>query len=98
VIREGARSARHLYTIWVAPERRDEVLARRPDAGVAVNFRAIHLLSYFRERFGFERGMFSSAERIGDRTISLPFYLSMTEADIEGVAERLARILESPAV
>ena len=99
VIREGARSARHLYTIWVAPERRDEVLTRLQEAGVgvAVNFRAIHLLSYFRERFGFERGMFPNAERIGDRTISLPFYVGMAEADVARVAERLAKIIESPS-
>jgi len=98
VVRDRARSALHLYTIWVAPERRDEILTRLQEAGVgvAVNYRAIHLLSYFRDAFGFERGMFPNAERIGDRTISLPFYVNMSDADVEQVVEALARIIESP--
>ena len=83
----GAKSARHLFTIWVAPARRDAVLARLQarGIGVAVNYRAVHLLSYYRERFGFARGMFPAAEQIGDSTVTLPLYPKLTDEQIDYV-------------
>ena len=67
-------SARHLFTIWVAPQRRDAVLAglQARGIGVAVNYRAVHLLQYYARQFGYQRGDRPMAEAIGDRTISLP--------------------------
>jgi len=40
--------------------------------GVAVNFRPIHLTSFYREQFGYREGTFPEAERIGASTISSP--------------------------
>jgi UDP-4-amino-4-deoxy-L-arabinose-oxoglutarate aminotransferase len=80
------RHAWHVFPIWVASERRDAVVAGLHVQGIptVVNYRAIHLLTYFRETFGFMRGMFPIAERIGDSTLSLPFYpgMPMDESDI----------------
>lgn len=89
IVVEGARSARHLFTIWVAPERRDHVLAdlQARGVGVAVNYRAVHLLKYYRESFGFTRGMFPEAERIGDSTVTLPLYPKLTDEEIDYVAD-----------
>lgn len=91
----GARHANHLFTVWVAPARRDAVIAALAARGIAtvVNYRAIHLLTYFRERFGFLPGMFPHAERIGDQTISLPFYPTMPDGDLRAVAVALREIL-----
>lgn len=87
IVPEGATSARHLFTIWVAPERRDDVLAgiQKRGVGVAVNYRAVHLTTYYRERFGFARGAFPVAESIGDRTITIPLWPAMTDADVDEV-------------
>jgi len=87
------KSAHHLYTIWVDPARRDQILhdLQERGVGVAVNFRAIHLLSYFSETFGFKRGDFPRAEAIGDRTISLPFYPKLSDAEVDYV---IAQVLE----
>ena len=89
IVPEGMRSARHLFTIWVPQEHRDASLAMLQDKGigVAVNYRAVHLLSYYRERFGFEPGMFPNAERIGASTITLPLYPSMTDQQVDTVIE-----------
>ena len=67
VVRENATSARHLFTIWVEPGRRDECLWKLQEKGigVAVNYRAVHLLSYYRSEFGFQRGRLPL--RRGDR-------------------------------
>jgi dTDP-4-amino-4,6-dideoxygalactose transaminase len=54
--------------------------------GVAVNYRAVHLLKYYRETFGFTRGMFPEAERIGDSTVTLPLYPKLTDEQIDYVA------------
>ncbi len=54
--------------------------------GVAVNYRAVHLLQWHRDQ-GCARGDFPNAESIGDRTVSLPFYPGMTEAEVDRVIE-----------
>ena len=85
----GSKSGRHLFTVLVPPDKRDTVLGRLQDKGigVAVNFRAIHLLSYYRQNYGYKRGMFPVAEDIGDRTITLPLYPKLTAEEIEYVIE-----------
>jgi dTDP-4-amino-4,6-dideoxygalactose transaminase len=91
----GGRHANHLFTVWIGGGRRDLVLAelQARRIGSVVNYRAIHLLTYFRQRFGFEPGSFPRAEQIGAETISLPFYPSMPEKDAVAVAKALREIL-----
>ena len=87
----GVRHARHLFTVLVDPARRNEILwaLQRRDIGVAVNYRPIHLLKYYRETFGFREGAYPVAEDIGNRTISLPFHTFLTSDQIEYVAQAL---------
>lgn len=91
IVLPGSRSARHLFTVWVDPDRRDLVLAdlQASGIGVAVNYRAVHLLKYYRQTFGFSRGMFPEAERIGDSTITLPLYPKLTDEEVDYVIERV---------
>jgi dTDP-4-amino-4,6-dideoxygalactose transaminase len=79
IVLDGVKSARHLFTIWVDPLRRDEVLAdlQSREVGVAVNYRAVHLLKFYQEQMHHPRGTFPVAERIGDSTITLPLYPSL---------------------
>lgn len=92
----NATSARHLFTIWVPPECRDEILwkLQSRSIGVAVNFRAIHLLTYYRQRFGFKRGDFPVAERIGDSTITLPLYPKMTDDEVGRVIAAVREVVD----
>lgn len=85
------KSSYHLFTIWVDKELRDNILSDLRDrgVGVTVNYRAIHLLKYFREKFGYKRGMFPNAEQIGESTISLPFYPSLPDDDANYVLQAL---------
>lgn len=89
--------ARHLYTIWVAPEKRDAMLAalQQRGLGVAVNFRAFHLLKYYQEELSYQRGMYPVAERIGDSTITLPYYPKLTDAEIDYVIAQVKEALAS---
>lgn len=85
----GTISGRHLFTIWVDPSRRDTILSdlESHGVGVAVNYRPIHLMRYYRDRFGFREGMYPNAERIGASTITLPLYPKLTYAEIDYVIE-----------
>ncbi len=93
----GVRHARHLFVVWVSGGHRDDVITELQAAGVEVmvNYRAIHRLTYFRERFGYHGGEFPQAERIGDSTISLPFYPAMPEDHVDAVVEALRQALQS---
>lgn len=97
-VKPNSRHARHLYTVWVAAARRDEILNRLQERGigVAVNFRAVHRLSYYAQ-LGFQAGQFPVAEDIGDRTISLPMYPNLPADDARYVAEVLGEILANPS-
>lgn len=77
--RPGAIHARHLFAVFVDPSRRDAMIAelKRRQIETVVNYRAIHLLTYLRERLGYREGDFPFAEKIGAATISLPFYPTM---------------------
>jgi len=87
----NARHARHLFTILVPQESRDSLLWRLQDRGigVAVNYRPIHLLKYYQETFGYQKGAYPVAEHIGNSTISLPLYPSLTDEEVTFVIKVL---------
>lgn len=88
-------SARHLFTIWVNPAKRDEIMwqIQAQGIGVAVNFRPIHLMSYYRETFGFKPGDFPIAEHIGASTITLPMYPKLKPEEVDYIIETVKQIV-----
>lgn len=92
---KGSLHARHLFTVLVSPERRDSVLhgLQEKGIGVAVNYRAVHLLKYYRETFGYREGDFPVAEDIGRRTISLPLYPGLKDEEVNYVVDAIKSIL-----
>ena len=93
--RDSAEHAWHLYAVRVPVDRRDRIIEalKADDIGCVVNYRAIHLLKYFKERYGYQTGEFPVTEQIGDGTISLPFYPGMPHADVDYVVHSLDRAL-----
>jgi len=94
---ENSKHARHLFTVLVKSEKRDFVLNKlqEKDIGVAVNYRPIHLLKYYRETFGYKEGDFPVSEDIGKRTISLPLYPSLKDNEVSYVIETLKSIIQN---
>ena len=90
------RHARHLFPVFIEGGCRDAVIQgfHQEGIGSVVNYRAIHLLTYFREKFGFRIGDFPKAEKIGDSVVSLPFYPGMTEDQVATVAATLIRLVK----
>jgi perosamine synthetase len=54
---------------------------------------AIHLFSFYRERFGHREGEFPVAEDVAARSLALPFFPEMTEGQVARVAEALQSVL-----
>jgi dTDP-4-amino-4,6-dideoxygalactose transaminase len=91
--------ARHIYTVWCDGCARDDLMTHLlgERIGAVVNYRPIHLMSYFVKRYGYRRGDFPIAEWIGDRTVSLPFYPDMPLDDVDIVAQAVQQALISRA-
>jgi len=76
---------------------RDSVVTELGTRGVAAKpyFPAIHLMSYYRETFGYREGQFPVCEDVAARSIAIPFFPQMTEAQVARVAEQLAAVLDT---
>jgi dTDP-4-amino-4,6-dideoxygalactose transaminase len=96
---EKSVHARHLYPVLLdsaaAGISRDELSDRLRDCGIStsIHFRPVHLHQYYRERFGFRRGMFPVAESVYDSTLSLPLSAAMDDASVERVIDACHDIL-----
>jgi dTDP-4-amino-4,6-dideoxygalactose transaminase len=89
LVERRGRGSHHLFTIHTLPGGRDGMLSRLGAAGIgtAVNYRALHTLAHMVERLRIPRGSLPVAEEIGDRTISLPMYPTLTREDQDRVVE-----------
>jgi dTDP-4-amino-4,6-dideoxygalactose transaminase len=74
---------------------RDGVVRALAERGVPSKpyFPAVHLMSYYRERFGHREGEFPVCEDVAARSIALPFFPEMTESQVEQVTDSLRDVL-----
>jgi perosamine synthetase len=74
---------------------RDSVVRSLAGRGVPSKpyFPAVHLMSYYRERFGHREGEFPVCEDVAARSIALPFFPEMSEGQVARVAAALAGVL-----
>jgi perosamine synthetase len=54
---------------------------------------AIHLMRFYRERFGHREGEFPVCEDVARRSLALPFFPALTESQVEQVAAALRDVL-----
>jgi perosamine synthetase len=55
---------------------------------------AIHLMSFYRERYGHREGEFPVCEDVAARSVALPFFPELSEGQVERVARALRAVLE----
>jgi perosamine synthetase len=92
---EGRRSW-FVYVVRLPAEAdRDAVIGDLDQRGVEAKgyLPCIHLMPFYRERFGHREGEFPIAEEVAERSLALPFFPAMGEAEVERVAEALAEAL-----
>jgi perosamine synthetase len=78
---------------------RDEVIRALAARGVPSKpyFPAVHLMTFYRERFGHRNGEFPVCEDVAARSIALPFFPQMTESQVAQVAHELGSVVEAQA-
>ena len=59
---------------------------------------AIHLMSFYRERFGHREGEFPVCEDVARRSLALPFFPELTESEIEQVVLAVREVVAEPAI
>jgi perosamine synthetase len=79
---------------------RDGAIRALAERGVSSKpyFPAVHLMSYYRETFGYREGQFPVCEDVAARSIALPFFPEMSEGQVTQVAEALQSVVTGEAV
>jgi dTDP-4-amino-4,6-dideoxygalactose transaminase len=76
---------------------RAQVIERLAQAGIgaSVHFIPLHLHPWYQREFGYKPGDFPNAERLYERSISLPIWPGMTDDQVGRVASTLVEILST---
>jgi dTDP-4-amino-4,6-dideoxygalactose transaminase len=99
--RPGDQHAWHLYVVRLNLDAltigRGEVIERLGAAGIgtSVHFIPLNLHPHYQQRYGYAPGDFPAAEAIFERSVSLPIWPGMTDAQIDRVAATLLEICSS---
>jgi perosamine synthetase len=91
VVRPDRETCAHLYVIKTAG--RDELYEKlRADGiGASVHFIPVHKHPYYKKNFGYRDADYPAANRVFERSLSLPIWPDMTAAQADYVAERVLR-------
>ena len=98
---DGDRRSWFVYVIQVPLEAdRDAAVRGLRERGVDSKpyMPAIHLMSFYRERFGHREGEFPACEEIARRSLALPFFPELTDGQIEQVVEAVREVVAAPAI
>lgn len=100
----AASTTRMSWFVYVVriepPASRREVIDQLSARGIPSRpyFAPIHLQPFYRDRFGYARGQFPVAERLGEDSLALPFSSVMTEDQVDDVCESLVAVLQTSEV
>ena len=96
----GDRRGWFVYVVQVPPGvDRDEAVVAMRERGVDTKpyLPAIHLMSFYRERFGHHPGEFPVCEDVAARSLALPFYPELSDGEVEQVVEALVAVIGQSA-
>lgn len=85
----------HLMSVLVDEKKRDDLIEGMEQRGVevSVHFQPVHLLEFYRKKYGYSRGSLPVTEELGRRLASLPLYVEMTKADVRQVVKVMLEVL-----
>ena len=93
----GDRRGWFVFVVGVPPQAdRDETVGKLAKLGIQSKpyLPAIHLMSYYRERYGHREGEFPVCEAVAARSLALPFFPEMTEGQVDRVSGALRAVFE----
>ncbi|NLT05995.1 MAG: DegT/DnrJ/EryC1/StrS family aminotransferase [Solirubrobacterales bacterium] len=97
---DGDRRSWFVYVVQVPPGvDRDATIRALREHGIQAKpyLPAIHLMSFYRERFGHRAGEFPVCEDISARSLALPFYPELSEGEVERVVEAVRGVVGGAA-
>jgi perosamine synthetase len=98
---DGDRRSWFVYVVQLPPGvDRDGTIRALRERGVDSKpyLPAIHLMSFYRERFGHRAGEFPVCEDVAARSLALPFFPELTDGQVERVVAALTEVVESAAI
>jgi perosamine synthetase len=93
---DGNKRSWFVYVVQLPPGvDRDAAVGAMRERGVDTKpyLPAIHLLSFYRERFGHKEGDFPVCEDVAARSLALPFYPQLEDGEVEQVVEALRDVI-----
>lgn len=95
---EGDTHSWHLFVLRLADDAgltRDEFIEGMFAAGIgcSVHYVPLHLHPYWRDRYGLTPEMFPHSQKAYERSISIPLYTAMSDADVERVIAAVRGLL-----
>jgi perosamine synthetase len=99
--RAGMRLSWFVYVVRLATEiDRDRLMSALQRRGIDSRpyFPPIHLLPFYRQRFGFRPGSFPHAEAAGESLLALPFHGNLSADDVDYVCAAVAEEVGSLTV
>ena len=93
-----AKRSWFVYVVQLPPAiDRDGAIAKLAAQGIETKpyLPAIHLMSFYRERFGFREGEFPVCEDVSRRSLALPFFTAITESQLQRVTEAVRTLVAS---
>ncbi len=97
----GDRRSWFVYVVQLPPGvDRDGAIRSLRERGVDSKpyLPAIHLMSFYRERFGHREGEFPVCEDVARRSIALPFFPELSDGQVERVVEALRAVIAEASV
>ena len=91
---KNTKSARHLFVVCVND--RDKVITQlqKSGIGVAVNYKSIHNLAYYKKKFKYKKNQFPISNKIGNKVISIPLYPKLTQKENKLIIDKLITIIK----
>ena len=96
---QGDLHAWHLYVLQLGPAcamSRDQFIEElfAMNIGCSVHYIPLHAHPYWRDRYGLTADMFPVSEAVSRRSVSLPIYTRMSDADVERVIQAVRTVLD----
>lgn len=92
-VQHSPQSVRHLYSLLL--DNRDDVqeLLRRKGIGTAIHYKPMHLEPFYQQKLGYRRGEFPNAEKFSSRTLSIPLFPTLDDAEQETVIKAVLELV-----
>lgn len=91
-------TVRHLYLLWLNPERlkagRKEIFdaLTAENIGCNVHYIPVYYFPYY-QKLGYQKGLCPNAEALYERLITIPLYFGMSDEDVQNVIQAVKKVL-----